>query len=353
MNFKYNEAFHHIGIEQNISYIRQRDDSEICGYVADTLYWNINRSDFLHYETYNTLSYFSLSYKRFIQYSSISSTVNRLENVQNLSKIWLNWENVDNLWEGLSSFIVGAGSGALTAVNPLAGSMLGGAVIAANSNIIEYANNVNGLANVNWGDVGLESLKGLVVGGISSGMSMALDKLGIATKILNHIDIGSLSAQNVIGSTIEGVISGSLSGIVDYTADNMTGKPNGSLYESICRGAIFGAIGGFARGVISEVEYQAQLKYGERDFINSKVNDVSSNAFDNGINELNNPNANGDIPTYGTYQLPEITVVAKSITSTSANVYINMRNINSPFIPPSPYKYYSNTLYNLLPLLKL
>lgn len=92
MNFKYNEAFHHLGIEQNISYIRQRDDSEICGYVADTLYWNINRSDFLHYETYNTLSYLSLSYKRFIQYSSISSTVNRLENVQNLSKIWLNTE---------------------------------------------------------------------------------------------------------------------------------------------------------------------------------------------------------------------------------------------------------------------
>lgn len=132
-----------------------------------------------------------------------------------------------------------------------------------------------------------------------------------------------------------------------YNGDNF------SLLNSALNGAVVGAIGGFVYGSLTEVGYQAQLKYGKNDFINSKINDVSSNAFDNGINGLNNQEANGNIPTYGTYQLPEITVVAKSITSTYANVYINMGNINSPFTPPPSYKYYSNTLYELLPLLKL
>ena len=123
------------------------------------------------------------------------------------------------------------------------------------------------------------------------------------------------------------------------------------MLNSALNGAVVGAIGGFAYGSLTEVGYQAQLKYGKGNVINSDFTDATSSALENAINEFKNIGEN--VETYGTYMLPEITVVAKSITSTSANVYINMGNINSPFTPPSSYKYYSNTLYELLPLLKL
>lgn len=79
----------------------------------------------------------------------------------------------------------------------------------------------------------------------------------------------------------------------------------------------------------------------------SIIIDGISNVGDSGINQLNNYRG-GD--TYGQYTLPEITVVAES--ATTATVYTRV-SPKSPYFPPEPYKYYSPTLYKLLPLLKL
>ena len=47
------------------------------------------------------------------------------------ANLYSNWNNIDNILEGATSFLVGAGSGALTAVNPLLGSVVGSAVTEA------------------------------------------------------------------------------------------------------------------------------------------------------------------------------------------------------------------------------
>lgn len=47
-----------------------------------------------------------------------------------------NWKSIDNVWEGVAAFGVRAGTGALTAVNPALGSMVGGSLTSATNNLL-------------------------------------------------------------------------------------------------------------------------------------------------------------------------------------------------------------------------
>ena len=271
-----------------------------------------------------------------------------------ISNLAFNWNNCDGLLEYVTAFAVGAGSGALTALTGGASAGVQLLAAAGTSAVTSGINNIisqtsdNFSGTVDWNEVGVDSFLGSVNGSISSGVGCLIDKTGLATNVLDDIGVKNMSARNILGSTINGTISGSINSVV---GDMIYNGYNFSLLNSALNGTVVGAIGGFVYGSLTEVGYQAQLKYGKGNIINSDFTDATSSALENAINEFKNIGEN--VETYGTYMLPEITVVAKSITSTYANVYINMGNINSPFTPPPSYKYYSNTLYELLPLLKL
>lgn len=65
------------------------------------------------------------------------------------------------------------------------------------------------------------------------------------------------------------------------------------------------------------------------------------------INQLNTYET-PEVLTLGTFELPQVIVVANS--PTTANVYL-YGLYNPYFIPPTSYKYNSPTLFNLKPLL--
>ena len=149
--------------------------------------------------------------------------------------------------------------------------------------------------------------------------------------------IGNLPARNIIGSTINGSISGAVAGLGTGLLEN---KQN--WWQYTWRGAAFGGLGGLAYGAVTEAGYQIQLKNGRSDNLNSEITEGSANIIDNSINQFNNFDGEEIYVT-----LPEITIVAES--ATTATVYINV-SPNGPFIPPAPYKYYSPTLFRLKPL---
>lgn len=255
--------------------------------------------------------------------------------------LYSNWDNIDNFWEGLSSFTVGAGSGALTAVNPLVGSIVGSASINANNEITKTTGKGNGFKDVNLGNVVEQSIVGAVTGFCSYGAGSIVGQNGIATKLIDAIGLENLPARNIIGSTINGALSGTVIGFGKGLYKN-----DGNVWQYTWRGAVFGSVGGFAYGLLTETGYQIQLKTGRNKYLDSDIIDGFSNVGNNGINQLNN--YEGDV-IYGQYPLPEITVIVES--ATTATVYTRVLP-NSPYIPPAPYKYYSPTLYRLIPLLK-
>lgn len=90
MEYEFNDIYHHLNLEQALTYYMQRGSNAVGGYVGDTSYWENSRTNIYYHEVYNTLSYQGLSYNRFIPYSSISSNINRLENTKIMNKCWLN-----------------------------------------------------------------------------------------------------------------------------------------------------------------------------------------------------------------------------------------------------------------------
>ena len=258
-----------------------------------------------------------------------------------VANLYSNWDNIDNFWEGLSSFAIGAGSGALTAINPLAGSIVGSAVTNAHNEITESTGKGNGFSNVDWSNVAEQSIVGAISGFFSYGAGSIIGQTGIATKLMDVIGLKNLPARNIIGSTINGTLSGTVIGFGTGLYKN-----DGNIWQYTWRGAAFGGAGGLAYGLLTEAGYQIQLRTGSNKYLDSDIIDGISNVGDSGINQLNNYEGG---KVYGQYPLEEITVVAES--ATTATVYIQV-SPNSPFIPPTPYKYSSPTLYRLIPLLK-
>ena len=90
LEFEYNEDLHHLGLKHSLAYYYMNSQGEPTGYFTDSTYWHNNIYPLYHYETTNTLGYKELSYGRFIPYCSITSTVNRLENIATTNFVWLN-----------------------------------------------------------------------------------------------------------------------------------------------------------------------------------------------------------------------------------------------------------------------
>ena len=256
--------------------------------------------------------------------------------------LYSNWDNIDNFLEGVTSFLVGAGSGALTAANPVLGSVVGPAVTEAHNEITKSTGQGNGFSKVAWGNVVGQSIVGAATGFLSYGAGSIIGQTGVATKLMDAIGLKNLPARNIIGSTINGSLSGTAIGFGTGLCEN-----DGNLWQYTWRGAAFGGAGGLAYGLLTETGYQIQLKRGRNKYLDSDIIDGISNVGDIGINQLNNFEG-GEV--YGNYTLPEITVIAES--ATTATVYIQV-SPNSPYIPPAPYKYSSPTLFRLIPLLRL
>jgi len=252
-----------------------------------------------------------------------------------------NWDNIDNFWEGISAFGVGAGAGALTAINPALGAIVGGAATNAANSIIGQTGNGVGLGDVNWGTVGKQAGIGAAVGAVTYGVGSAINKTGLTDKILNGTGIINSSARNIVGSTINGTLSGTTTGFVGGIITGVTtGEWN--LWTNTWKGAAFGTAAGLTYGVTTELAYQAQLKWGRNNVLNSDVADALANSGDNAIRQMN---GEGRV-----VMLDGVTVVYDTQTGITTT-YINA-NPNGYWLAPLPYQVPTNPNI-LMHLLKL
>ncbi|MEM9687782.1 MAG: RHS repeat-associated core domain-containing protein, partial [Bacteroidota bacterium] len=135
-----------------------------------------------------------------------------------------NWNSIDNFWEGLSAFGVGAGAGALTAATGGAGAgfwatagvaSLGGAATMGTNNIIAQTGDGVGLSDVQWGRVGESALVGGISGfaGGAAGHWAANSSVlvnGINSPIARTLAVAPLAsgAGHLAGGTASGVFKG-------------------------------------------------------------------------------------------------------------------------------------------------
>ena len=262
------------------------------------------------------------------------------------------WDNIDNFWEGLASFSVGAGSGALTAVNPFLGSVVGSAISSGTNEILKSTGLGKGFSEVDWGNVVVNTVIGAGTGAFSYGAGQFVGniKLGgipIAEKILNACGVKNLNARTLLGYAINGTMAGGASGAATGIVQGSF-SGNWDIWNYTWRGCAYGLGGSLAYSSLTTLGYQAQLKYGRQPNLNSTTIESVSVSADNAINQLNTYET--PIETIGTFELPEIDVIASS--STSANVFLH--GLHHPYlIPPKSYRYNSPTLLRLLPLLQL
>jgi len=263
-----------------------------------------------------------------------------------------NWKNIDNVGEGLAAYGLGAGTGALSVANPALGATLGGALTSAGNNIIGQTGNGVGLGDVDWGQVGGQAVLGAVVGGVTYGVGTAISQTGVTNKILDATGITNNVARNIAGSTINGVMTGTTVGLVRGVGTGLvTGDWN--VWEYTWKGAAYGGAGGLLYGGLTELGYQAQLKYGRSDALNSKNTDIFAKGGQRYINRLQRIDGNngGTGSSMSGQGMGEITVIYDTQTGTTT-VYINV-SPNSYWQPPAPYQYNSPTIYqNILRLYK-
>ena len=256
-----------------------------------------------------------------------------------------NWDNLDSFGEGLASFGIGAATGALTTVNPALGAVVGGAFTSAGNNVIAQTGNGVGLNQVNWGQVGGQAVLGAVVGGVTYGVGSAINQTGITNKILDASGITNNVARNIVGSTVNGVMVGTTVGLARGVGTGLvTGKWN--VWEHTWKGAAYGGAGGFLYGSLTEIGYQAQLKFGRNDALNSKNTDAIAKGGQRYVNRLQKIDGsnNGGSGNSATGQgMGEITVVYNTQTGTTT-VYITV-SPNSYWQPPAPFQYNSPTIY--------
>lgn len=263
-----------------------------------------------------------------------------------------NWNNLDNFGEGLASFGIGAATGALTAANPLLGATVGGAFSSAGNDIIRQTGNGFGLSDVKWGQVGGQAIMGATIGGLTYGAGQIVNQTGIANTILNSTGITNNSARNIVGSTINGTLIGTSSGLARGVASGvMTGEWN--IWENIWKGAAFGGAGGLMYGSLTELGYQAQLKWGRNQSLNSKNTEQIAKGGQRYVNKLqsNDGSGSGDIFIEGK-SAGSIDVILNTRTGVTS-VYVNINAPAGCAQPPSPSIYSSPTIFqNILKLYK-
>lgn len=248
-----------------------------------------------------------------------------------------NRDYIDNAGEFFASLLIGAGTGA---INALTGGVLSSVITsgindAANGIIQQLGTTASNWGELDWGLVGKNALYGGAMAGVSGVFSKALGATSLVDDALDNLGIDNLSARNIVGSTIEGGIVGTATGVVSGVAQGaLYGDAN--VFANAYWGALYGAAGGFASGAITEIAYQAQLKYGKSNGLNSDMNNTLSNAGGDFIlQEKPSPNiAPGSGNSYN-YSGGSIVVTHyRTIGKTSVQFIVPN---DSPMTPPAPY----------------
>ena len=231
------------------------------------------------------------------------------------------------------------------------GAIVGGAVTNATNSVIAQTGNGRGLGDVDWGQVGLRAGTGAIIGGIGFGTSSLINKTGITNKLLDATGISNSVARNIVGKTVEGAVIGTTTNFARGVESGVfTGEWN--LWQYTWRGAAFGSLGGFTYSSLTELGYQAQLKWGRQSGLNSDLTEAISGRTEDAINSmreavenLRNGGSNNALHT-GTH--PGIDVVHTLSTGiTTVHVFAP----NNYFTPPSPFRFNLNP--NVVNMLRL
>jgi len=129
-----------------------------------------------------------------------------------------NWNDIDNFWQGLAAFGVGAGKGALTAVNPTLGAIVGGMVT----------------GGVNAAIRGDSVLQGAAIGGINgvfsliSPINIPFGETGLSLGITPQIAVGTdgigVGINATLGYNYKGLNAGINFGASYYASAAGTGN---------------------------------------------------------------------------------------------------------------------------------
>jgi len=157
--------------------------------------------------------------------------------------------------KGFVAFNVGAGQGALTAVCPVAGIIVGGAVTGATNNIIaQTGKDFSGMNNIDWNQVGVMAGVGVASSAVGYFAGQWAGKYG-GGLVINGLKINS----PVVQSTVTGAIGGAGGGYAGgYTGGYLlTGDPklaNKMGLQGMWTGLGTGATSGFAGGYLGAKE---------------------------------------------------------------------------------------------------
>ena len=193
-----------------------------------------------------------------------------------------NWDEFDNFWEGLASFAVGAGTGALSAATGnIALIAIGGAINSGVNNIVTQLDSDTKWENLDWETVGGHAFWGLSISAVGAGISAGIDKTSWVSDLLDMMNLNSDIARNITGSTVKGMMVGGGTGAVAGAFKaNVTGDW-GEVFGGMLNGMVYGAGAGLASSLITEAGYQLQLKNGKTPAISADMTDViSSNTSD-------------------------------------------------------------------------
>ena len=152
-----------------------------------------------------------------------------------------NWDNIEGFWDGLSTFVVGAGAGAATVCTAGAGagfwavagvSAAGGATVGANNSIVAQTGaNFEGLNHISWTEFGRSTLVGGVSGfaGGSVGYWAANSSVlvnNISSPVLRTSIVAPLAsgAGHVAGGTAYGLLEGQNLGMAFSNSFSGIGK---------------------------------------------------------------------------------------------------------------------------------
>lgn len=193
-----------------------------------------------------------------------------------------NWDEFDNFWEGLASFAVGAGTGALSAATGnIALIVLGGAFNSSVNNIVEQLNPDKKWDEIDWRTVGGQAIWGGSISLVSAGISAGIDKTNWVSDLLDMMNLNNYFAKTITGSTIKGMMVGGGTGAVAGAFKaNVTGDWR-DIFGGMLNGVAYGAGAGLASSLITEVGYQLQLKIDKTPVTTADMTDViSSNTSD-------------------------------------------------------------------------
>lgn len=193
-----------------------------------------------------------------------------------------NWDEFDNFWEGLASFAVGAGTGALSAATGnIALIAIGGAINSGVNNIVTQLDSDTKWENLDWETVGGHAFWGLSISAVGAGISAGIDKTSWVSDLLDMMNLNSDIARNITGSTVKGMMVGGGTGAVAGAFKaNVTGDW-GEVFGGMLNGMVYGAGAGLASSLITEAGNQLQLKNGKTPAISDDMTDViSSNTSD-------------------------------------------------------------------------